>query len=33
VAHVEGANLRFKDPDLIRRNGRLAARTGRIGWM
>jgi hypothetical protein len=33
VSHVEGANLRFKDPDLIRRNGRLAARTGRITWM
>ena len=33
VEHVEGANLRFKDPDLIRRNGRLAARTGRTAWM
>jgi type IV secretory system conjugative DNA transfer VirD4/TraG family protein len=33
VSHVEGANLRFKDPDIIRRNGRLAARTGRIAWM
>src|SRR5437588_5267342 len=33
VAHVEGANLRFKDPDVVRRNGRLAMRTGRLPWM
>jgi hypothetical protein len=33
VAHVEGANLRFKDPEVVRRNGRLATRTGRLTWM
>ena len=29
VSHAEGANLRFKDPELVRRNGRLAARFSR----
>ena len=33
VSHTEGANLRFKDPEVVRRNGRLAARTGRLTWM
>ncbi|MFZ3264564.1 MAG: type IV secretory system conjugative DNA transfer family protein [Terriglobales bacterium] len=33
ASHVEGANLRFKDPEVVRRNGRLAARTGRLAWM
>jgi hypothetical protein len=33
VSHVEGANLRFKDPDVARRNGRLGTRTGRLSWM
>jgi hypothetical protein len=33
ASHTEGANLRFKDPDVVRRNGRLAARTGRLTWM
>src|SRR5439155_5768740 len=33
VSHVEGANLRFKDPEVVRRNGRLATRTGRSTWM
>ena len=33
VSHTEGANLRFKDPEVVRRNGRLAARTGRMTWM
>jgi hypothetical protein len=33
VSHVEGANLRFKDPEVVRRNGRLAKRTGRLTWM
>ena len=33
VSHTEGANLRFKDPDVVRRNGRLATRTGRLTWM
>jgi type IV secretory pathway TraG/TraD family ATPase VirD4 len=30
VSHVEGANLRFKDPGLVRRNGRLASRFTRL---
>ena len=30
VSHVDGANLRFKDPELVRRNGRLTARFGRL---
>jgi hypothetical protein len=29
VSHVEGANLRFKDPELVRRSGRPAARFSR----
>jgi hypothetical protein len=33
ASHVEGANLRFKDPEVVRRNGRLAMRTGRLTWM
>ncbi len=33
VSHIEGANLRFKDPEVVRRNGRLATRTGRLTWM
>ena len=33
VSHVEGANLRFKDPEVVRRNGRLATHTGRSTWM
>jgi hypothetical protein len=33
VSHTEGANLRFKDPEVVRRNGRLATRTGRLTWM
>jgi hypothetical protein len=33
VSHVEGANLRFKDPGVVRRTGRLATRTGRLTWM
>ena len=33
ASHIEGANLRFKDPEVVRRNGRLAARTGRLTWM
>lgn len=33
ATHVEGANLRFKDPDLVRRHGRQAAKTGRAAWM
>lgn len=30
ASHAKGANLRFKDPDVVRRNGRLAMRTGRL---
>ena len=33
VSHTEGANLRFKDLEVVRRNGRLATRTGRLTWM
>jgi len=33
VSHTEGANLRFKDPEVVRRNGRLAPRAGRLTWM
>jgi Type IV secretory system Conjugative DNA transfer len=33
VSHVEGANLRFKDPEVVRRTGHLATRTGRLTWM
>jgi type IV secretory pathway TraG/TraD family ATPase VirD4 len=32
VSHIQGANLRFKDADLIRKNGRFA-RIGRMPWM
>jgi hypothetical protein len=30
---TEGANLRFKDPGLLRRNRNLGVRTGRLTWM
>lgn len=30
---LEGANLRFKDPDLVRRHGRIGVRNGRLGWV
>jgi type IV secretory system conjugative DNA transfer VirD4/TraG family protein len=33
VSHADGANLRFKEPDLVRRNGRFSARTSRLAWM
>jgi hypothetical protein len=33
VSHIEGANLRFKDPEVVRRAGRLATRNGRPTWM
>lgn len=33
VSHVKGANLRFQDPELVRRHGRLGAKTGRAAWM
>ncbi len=33
AAHFEGANLRFKDPDLVRRHGRIGVRNGSLGWV
>jgi type IV secretory system conjugative DNA transfer VirD4/TraG family protein len=33
VSHVEGANLRFKDPEVVRRTGRLATGNGRMTWI
>ena len=32
LSHLEGANLRFKGPDLIRRKGRVGVKNGRLGW-
>lgn len=32
-SHLDGANLRFKDRDLVQRNRHLAVRTGRLTWM
>jgi hypothetical protein len=32
VSPVEGANLRFKNNELVRRDGRLAGRLGRSAW-
>lgn len=32
-SNIEGANLRFKDPDLVRRNGgRIGVRNGQLTW-
>ena len=33
ASHVQGANLRFKDPEVVRRNGRLAMCIARLPWM
>lgn len=33
LPHLEGANLRFRDPDLIRRHGRIGVKNGRIAWI
>lgn len=30
--HLEGANLRFRDPDLMRRHGRVGVKNGRLAW-
>ena len=30
--NLEGANLRFRDPDLVRRQGRIGVRNGRLAW-
>jgi hypothetical protein len=32
-SHLEGANLRFKDQELVRRHGRVGVRNGRPTWM
>ena len=32
-SHLEGANLRFKAPDLTRRHGRVGVRNGRLAWI
>jgi hypothetical protein len=32
-SHLEGANLRFKAPDLMRRHGRVGVRNGRLAWI
>jgi len=32
-SHLEGANLRFKDQELLRRHGRVGVRNGRLTWM
>jgi hypothetical protein len=31
-SHLDGANLRFKDADLIRRHGRIGVKNGRLAW-
>ena len=31
-SHLDGANLRFRDPDLMRRHGRIGVKNGRIAW-
>lgn len=33
ASQFEGANLRFKTADLVRRHGRLGVRNGRLGWI
>jgi type IV secretory pathway TraG/TraD family ATPase VirD4 len=33
ASHIEGANLRFKDADLVRQHRKLSMRTGRLMWM
>jgi len=32
ASHLDGANLRFKDPELMRRHGHTGVRNGRIAW-
>ena len=32
-SHLDGANLRFKDQELVRRHGRVGVRNGRLTWM
>jgi len=31
-SHLDGANLRFRDPDLMRRHGRIGVKNGRLAW-
>jgi hypothetical protein len=31
-SHFDGANLRFRDPDVMRRHGRIGVRNGRLAW-
>ena len=33
AACLDGANLRFKDPELVRRHGRVGVKNGRATWM
>lgn len=33
ASSLHGANLRFKDPDLVRRHGHIGVRNGRTTWM
>jgi len=32
-SHFEGANLRFRDADLMRRHGRIGVKNGRLAWV
>jgi len=32
-SHLYGANLRFKDSDLVRRHGRIGVRNGQLAWI
>jgi hypothetical protein len=32
-SHFDGANLRFKDSDLVRRHGRIGVRNGKLAWI
>lgn len=32
ASNLDGANLRFKDPELMRRHGHIGVRNGRIAW-
>lgn len=31
-SNLDGANLRFRDPNLVRRHGRIGVRNGRLSW-
>jgi len=33
ASHFDGANLRFRDPDLMRRHGRIGVKNGRLAWI